>query len=134
MAENESEAAGSVPIDYIEIPVTDVEAAKAFYGELFGWRFEDFGDRYSGFQHAKGFGGFQKRDRVTRGGALVVLYAEDLDAMLERVKAGGAEITDATQTFPGGRRFTFLDPSGNELGVWSDDRESWHGPPGSNDR
>lgn len=112
-------------IDYIEIRVTDLDEAQSFYGGLFGWAFETFHDGYVGFNHGKGNGGFQKVASVQRGGTLAVLYAEDLDAVFERVKATGAEITNDTMTFPGGRRFQFLDPSGNEIGVWSDDRTEW---------
>ena len=107
-----------VPVDYVEIPVTDLEAAKAFYGPLFGWEFEDYHSGYTGFFHGKGNGGFQKVDAVTRGGALVVLQSTDFEETRERVRDAGVEITKEEMTFPGGRRFQFLDPCGNELAVW----------------
>jgi uncharacterized protein len=113
---------GHTPIDYIEIPVLDIAKSKAFYGSLFGWEFEDYHAEYAGFSHGKGNGGFQKVDSVSRGGALVVLYTKNLDAMLQKVREAGAEISKEEISFPGGRRFQFIDPSGNELGVWSDDK------------
>lgn len=116
-----TEKNSGTPIDYIELPATDLDESKAFYGETFGWTFEDFHDGYVGFQHARGFGGFPKVASVVRGGPLPVLYADSLDPVKERVREAGAEITVEETTFPGGRRFLFLDPSGNELGVWSDD-------------
>ena len=84
------------------------------------WECEDFHAEYVGFTHGKGNGGFQKVDTVTRGGPLIVLYTDDLETMKEKVVAAGAEISKSGMTFPGGRRFQFIDPSGNEIGIWSD--------------
>lgn len=110
-------------IDYIEITVTDIAAAKAFYGAAFGWSFTDYSDGYVGIQGigegAREMGGLAKADRVTRGGPLVVLYSNDLDASLAAVKSAGGVITAEPFDFPGGRRFHFADPSGNELAVWT---------------
>ena len=107
-------------IDYIEFPVTDVGAAKRFYGAAFGWTFEDYGPDYASFHDGRLAGGFRKDARAAPGGPLVVLYATDLAALEAKVKQAGGKIVRATFEFPGGRRFHFTDPSGNELAVWTD--------------
>ncbi|MFB8385891.1 VOC family protein [Microbacterium sp. NPDC055910] len=115
----------SIPltIDYVEITVTDMRAARDFYGAAFGWTFTDYGDQYSGIRtpaEAEGdeAGGLLLGDEVQRGGPLVLLYSDDLDATRDAVVAAGGTIVQEPYAFPGGRRFHFLDPSGNELGVW----------------
>lgn len=105
--------------DFIELPVTDIEKAKAFYAKAFGWSFVDYGPGYADIQGAGVSGGLRAVDAApTRGGALVVLYSQDLEASEAAVTAAGATITEHHE-FPGGRRFQFLDPAGNELGVWT---------------
>ena len=107
-------------IDYVELAATDVAAARRFYESAFGWRFTDYGADYTAFEDGRLTGGITRADAVTRGGALVILFALDLaDAERRVVDAGGAIVTPAF-AFPGGRRFHFADPSGNELAVWSD--------------
>ncbi len=107
-------------IDYIEITVPDVAAAKAFYGQAFGWTFNDYGPGYAGIVGAtREQGGLSQGEARGTGGALVVLYSEDLKATVEAVKAAGGEITTEPFDFPGGRRFHFADPGGNELAVWA---------------
>jgi predicted enzyme related to lactoylglutathione lyase len=107
-------------IDYIEFPATDVAQTKAFYTGVFGWKFTDYGPDYASFEDGRLTGGFAKVDKVTRGGPLVVMYAVDLAATEAAVKASGGKIVKETFSFPGGRRFHFTDPSGNELAVWSE--------------
>jgi predicted enzyme related to lactoylglutathione lyase len=107
-------------IDYIEFPATDVAQTKAFYTGVFGWKFTDYGPDYASFEDGRLTGGFAKVDRVTRGGPLVVMYAADLAATEAAVKASGGKIVKETFSFPGGRRFHFSDPCGNELAVWSE--------------
>jgi predicted enzyme related to lactoylglutathione lyase len=109
-----------IRIDYVEFSVTDVQQAKRFYGEAFGWSFEDYGPDYTSFNCGNLTGGFAKVESVPGGGPLVVLYATDLAEMERRVEAAGGRIVKPTFEFPGGRRFQFTDPSGNELAVWSD--------------
>ena len=116
----------SIPhtIDYIEIPVTDMQAARDFYGSAFGWTFTDYGDEYSGVRtsaESEGdeAGGLLLTETVTRGGPLVLLYSDDLDGTVEKVTAAGGTVVNGPFEFPGGRRFHFVDPSGNELGVWT---------------
>ncbi len=87
---------------------------------MFGWTFEDYGPDYASFHDGRLAGGFRKEARVPRGGPLVVLYAADLAAMEAKVRQAGGKIARPTFEFPGGRRFHFTDPSGNELAVWTD--------------
>lgn len=111
-------------IDYIEIPTTDLATATAFYGAVFGWRFTAYGPEYVGIQRPGGgpeMGGLCPGavGGGSKGGPLVVLYSEDLDATVEAVRAAGAVIVEEPFEFPGGRRFHFEDPSGNEMAVWT---------------
>ena len=110
-------------IDYIEFPAVDLEQAKRFYAAAFGWKFEDYGPEYCAFNDGRLDGGFFKsnlRASTGEGSALVVLYAADLEAISARVVEHGGRIVRAIFHFPGGRRFHFTDPNGNELAVWSD--------------
>jgi uncharacterized protein len=114
-------AHGHHAIDYIEIAVTDIEAAKAFYASAFGWSLVDYGPDYAGIQgDGKEMGGLRRDSEVQAGGPLVILYSEDLERSVEAVAAAGGTIRKPIYAFPGGRRFHFTDPSGNELAVWSD--------------
>lgn len=113
-------------IDYVEIPVTDMAAAQEFYGTAFGWRFTSYGEGYAGVRTAAESEGEEaggltlaEAEKVARAGPFVILYSEDLEATLEAVRAAGGQVVDGPYVFPGGRRFHFLDPSGNELGVWT---------------
>ena len=107
-------------VDYIEFSVTDLEAAKAFYSRVFGWKFQDWGPDYASFEDGRLTGGFHLSEEVTRGGALVIIYAVDLEAVEAGVRANGGRFVKEIFSFPGGRRFHFTDPGGNELAVWSD--------------
>src|SRR5688572_14314969 len=108
-------------IDYIELTVLDVADAKRFYGAAFGWTFNDYGPGYAGIQgDGREVGGFRKDESVRPGGPLVVLYSRELEDTVKRVESAGGRITKPPYGFPGGRRFHFTDPSGNELAVWSE--------------
>lgn len=108
-------------LDYIELPAADIEAAKRFYGTLFGWTFVDYGPDYVEFDSTGRKGGFHAgRAPIAGSGPLIVLYAADLDAMETRLRAAGAPIIEH-HAFPGGRRFHFHDPNGNELAMWTKD-------------
>jgi predicted enzyme related to lactoylglutathione lyase len=121
MATTDSASHAHHGIDYIEIAVTDLARAKRFYSSAFGWGFTDYGPGYAGIQGVgREVGGLCKADSVRGGGPLVVLYSRALDDTLLSVKQAGGEIVKATYEFPGGRRFHFSDPSGNELAVWSE--------------
>ena len=108
-------------IDYIELPANDVEATKRFYATVFGWTFQDWGPSYVSFDGAGIDGGFDAESAVSAAGALVVLFSEDLESTLAAVEAAGGSITKPIFSFPGGRRFHFTDPNGNELAVWGHD-------------
>ena len=108
-------------IDYIEIAVTNVAEAKRFYGAAFGWTFNDYGPGYAGIQGpGREVGGLREDEHVRAGGPLVVLYSRTLDDTLTKVRQAGGRMVKEPFTFPGGRRFHFSDPSGNELAVWSE--------------
>ena len=107
-------------IDYIELAATDVAASKAFYAAVFGWAFTDYGDDYSSFEDGRLAGGLTQAPEVMRGGPLVVIYAVDLEAIEKAIRGQGGAIVKPIFSFPGGRRFHFTDPAGNELAVWSD--------------
>ena len=107
-------------VDYVEFPSTDLEATKAFYGTVFGWEFQDWGPDYVSFADGRLAGGFRLADEVKADGALVVIYAVDLEAIEAAVRDAGGTILQEIFSFPGGRRFHFADPTGNELAVWSD--------------
>ncbi len=107
-------------IDYIEFKAHDLEKTKAFYTRVFGWTFTDYGPTYTSFAESGVYGGFETTEEPIINGALVVLYHKELEAIQESVENAGGEISKAIFSFPGGRRFHFKDPSGNELAVWSD--------------
>jgi predicted enzyme related to lactoylglutathione lyase len=108
-------------IDYIEFTVLDLVAAKRFYSTAFGWEFNDYGPDYAGISGPDGeVGGLHRTTELRTGGPLVVLYSKDLDQSLAAVRSAGGRIVKEPFSFPGGRRFHFTDPSGNELAVWSD--------------
>lgn len=109
-------------INYVELTVVDLAAAKAFYNETFGWEFNDYGPAYAGIKGSDGteVGGLDAMaDTRPAGGPFVILYSDDLDATALAIESAGGAITKGPYEFPGGRRFHFTDPSGNELGVWS---------------
>ena len=106
-------------IDYIEFGATDIEGIKQFYARVFGWRFIDYGPDYTSFVDGRLAGGFS-REAAPGASPLVVLYASNLEGAYAQVKANGGKIRKEIFSFPGGRRFHFADPSGNELAVWSE--------------
>lgn len=107
-------------IDYIELSATDVAASKRFYADAFGWQFTDYGPDYTSFLDGRLAGGITKAGEVRPGGVLVVIFAVDLADAERRVRGAGGRIVKPAFSFPGGRRFHFADPGGNELAVWSD--------------
>jgi len=107
-------------ISYIEFKAKDLEKIKVFYTAAFEWTFTDFGSTYSSFSNSGLQGGFEKTDSEIMNSALIVLYHKDLELIKNLIIKAGGEITKDVFSFPGGHRFHFTDPSGNELGVWSD--------------
>ncbi len=110
-------------LNYVEFAAADLESTKAFFSEVFAWQFEDFGPEYTAFHNAGLKGGFYKAEKNAnseQGSALLVFYSESLEQTQEKIKKAGGTILQAIFSFPGGRRFHFSEPSGNELAVWSD--------------
>jgi uncharacterized protein len=113
-------------IDYVEFSVDDLEQAKAFYAAALGWQFTDYGPDYVGLQNpntpGEEFGGMHSDPPTSRGDAILALVrTDDADAALASVLAAGGVIKAELHEYPGGRRFTFADPSGNILGVYQPD-------------
>lgn len=109
-------------IDYVELAAPDLDASKAFYSGVFGWSFNDYGSDYAGIRDAGGegeVGGLDRRQTAGSGVPLVIIYSDALDATLAAVSTSGGRITQEPYEFPGGRRFHFTDPGGNELAVWA---------------
>lgn len=108
-----------VTINYLELSSDDIAASKAFFSSAFGWGFTDYGPGYAGFEDAGLDGGIEQAGDG-RTPPLAVLYTPDLDAAETAVRSAGGEIVRAQFDFPGGRRFHFREPGGNELAVWSE--------------
>jgi len=116
-------------IDYIEFQAADLGATRAFFEQLFGWKFTDYGPDYSSFEDGRIAGGFARADRrstIESGGVLVVFYHPRLEEVRQRVIDLGGKITADIFSFPGGRRFHFAEPSGNECAIWSEDPGAVH--------
>jgi predicted enzyme related to lactoylglutathione lyase len=114
---------GENKIDYIEIPAKDPKKAWTFFEGLFGWRFEDYGPDYCSFNDGRIAGGFYRSTAaasVANGAPLIVFYRQDLVEAVKRVKSHGGTITKEIFSFPGGSRFHFTDPNGNEFAIWSE--------------
>lgn len=110
-------------INYVEFPANNLSATKAFFEKVFGWSFQEYGPEYLAFADSGLEGGFFKSDRhasTENGSALIVCYSEDLESTQEKIQGAGGKIVKQIFSFPGGRRFHFTEPSGNELAVWTD--------------
>ena len=107
-------------IDYVEFRATDLKEIKSFYSKAFGWTFVDYGPSYVAFEDSGIKGGFELTTDEVVNGVLVVLYAKDLEGSMKRIVDAGGKVVVDIFSFPGGRRFQFTDPSGNELAVWSE--------------
>ena len=109
-------------INYLELPARDLDAVEVFYAAAFQWAFTAYGPDYRAFTDGVMDGGFYRADAesiTAHGAALIVLYADDLEATQATVERCGGTILKPVFPFPGGRRFHFADPNGNELAVWS---------------
>lgn len=110
-------------IDFVEFPAgsaSDVSEAKRFYGAVFEWSFKDWGEDYIDTTSSGMGSGFNADPDHRPTYPLVVIHVADLETALTRILAAGGKITKDIFSFPGGRRFHFKDPIGNELAVWSD--------------
>jgi len=110
-------------INYVELPAKDLAATKAFFESVFGWSFVDYGPEYTAFENQGLDGGFFQSDLASsteKGAALIVFYSDQLEATLAKVEKAGGSILRPIFSFPGGRRFHFTEPSGNEFAVWGE--------------
>jgi predicted enzyme related to lactoylglutathione lyase len=113
-------------INYIEIPAKDISQTKLFFKSVFDWKFVDFGPEYVAFSDAGINGGFYRSDNVVstkNGSVLIVFYSKDLHKTQTKITDSGGSIIKPVFSFPGGRRFHFGDPNGNEYAVWTDQKE-----------
>jgi uncharacterized protein len=109
--------------DYIEFPVTDASGlarSRAFFGDVFGWTYQNWGEGYSDTQDSGVSSGLNGTPEHCPTYPLVVIYADDLETVREKVLAAKGTVTRDIFSFPGGRRFHFTEPGGNELAAWSD--------------
>ena len=110
-------------MNYVELPAKDLAATKAFFESAFGWSFTDYGPEYTAFENQGLDGGFFQSDLASsteKGAALIVFYSNQLEATLAKVEKAGGSILKPIYSFPGGRRFHFTEPSGNEFAVWGE--------------
>lgn len=110
-------------INYIEIPAKNIEATKAFFSEVFDWSFVDYGPDYCSFGGQGVDGGFFTSELVVstnNGSPLIVLYSNSLEETQAKIEKSGGKTIKPIFSFPGGRRFHFSDPNGNEFAVWSE--------------
>ena len=110
-------------INYVEFPAKDIQASRMFFEQTFSWSFQDFGPDYITFSDQGIDGGFYKSElssSTMNGAALIVFYSHDLQATQAKIEKANGIITKPIFSFPGGQRFHFIEPSGNEFAVWSD--------------
>ncbi len=126
-------------INYLEFPAKNIEATKTFFTQVFGWLFVDYGPEYTVFRQPfdKRLAGTEKNQSIEKsieggfflsdlcsstknGSALTVFYSNDLEQTQSKIEQAKGTIIEPIFTFPGGRRFHFSDPNGNEFAVWSD--------------
>ena len=107
-------------INYVEFKAKNLESIKDFYIKSFGWTFTDYGPDYTAFSESGLEGGFEKTENNIVNGALIVLYNTNLDLIKNKIIESNGKISKDIFSFPGGHRFHFIDPAGNELALWSD--------------
>ena len=110
-------------INYVEFPAKDLVATKSFFEQVFGWSFVDYGPEYTAFSNEGIDGGFYRSDlnvSTDNGSALIVFYSNELERTQSKITNAGGKIVRPIFSFPGGRRFHFSDPNGNEYAVWSE--------------
>ncbi|MEG2804358.1 VOC family protein [Stenotrophomonas sp.] len=122
MSATSPQAARERRLDYVEFASTDPAASRAFFTEVFGWSFVDYGPDYTAFDDGRLQGGFFRGTPGTTaaGASLLVIYADVLAPVLAAVTAHGGVVVKPVFSFPGGSRFQFIEPGGNELAVWSE--------------
>ena len=113
-------------LNYVEFPAKDLTATKAFFSAAFDWGFVDYGPDYVAFSDQGLDGGFFRSEQcstTTMGGALLVFYSADINGTLAKVQQHGGIVIKPIFDFPGGCRFHFTEPSGNEFAVWSESKD-----------
>jgi predicted enzyme related to lactoylglutathione lyase len=105
-------------INFIELPARNIGAAKSFYADAFGWAMTDYGPTYSCTLTGDVDLGLQADGTSATAGPMAVIAVDDLEGTLAAVQKAGGTITKPIFGFPGGRRFHFRDPNGNELAAW----------------
>lgn len=104
-------------IDYIEFPSDDRAATSAFFQAAFGWGIVSYGPDYDGIADAGIDGGIDQADQRVSA-TMAIIRTGDLDDAEGRIIAAGGVVTRAQYDFPGGRRFHFREPGGNEMAVY----------------
>ena len=111
-------------VDYVEIPATDIDKTRAFFEQLYGWEFVEWGPDYYSFNDGRLDGGLRRStEAAPASGVLLVFYSQNIERDYERVKALGATISQEIFDFPGGRRFHFVEPAGTEFAIWTSTEE-----------
>lgn len=109
--------------DYVELPAAELENAVRFYEAAFGWTLARFGPTYAGTTTGDTDVGLQADSAEAPKAPLPVIQVDDIAAAASAVEAAGGDIIRPVFDFPGGRRFHFRDPDGNELAVWQKSSE-----------
>ena len=107
--------------NFIELPAQDMPATRHFYAQAFGWRMREFGPSYACTVTGDVDLGLQGDAAEATRAPLVVIAVDDLEAAMKAVTRAGGKVSKPIFSFPGGRRFHFLDPSGNELAAMQPD-------------
>ncbi|MBO6639774.1 MAG: VOC family protein [Roseitalea sp.] len=113
---------------WAEIPVTDMERGKAFYGTVLGVELNDNNDGPNPMAD------FPTKDPKTgisghlypgkpapkgTGNTIHLVASDPLDTVMERVKAAGGEVVSPAIDIPAGRFFYAHDPDGNSIGFFN---------------
>jgi len=109
---------GVYQIDYLEFPSSDGRKSRRFFEEAFGWSFIDYGPTYHAIEAAGIEAGIQADAAQATAAPLAIVRTTDLEAAQRAVELAGGVVTRAAFDFPGGRRFHFREPGGNEMAVW----------------
>lgn len=110
-------------LNYVEFAANNLEATKVFFTQVFDWVFEDYGSKYIAFNGQCLDGGFYHAELASsteNGAALLVFYSKNLEKTQTKIINADGKIIKEIFSFPGGRRFHFTEPSGNEFAVWSE--------------
>jgi len=110
-------------LNYLELPASDLDAVREFFESVFGWKFTLYGADYMDSDGGGMMVGFYRDSQAAlteNGSVLVTFFSDDLESTQKKIEDGGGTVIKQTFSFPGGRRFQFTDPSGNEWAVWSD--------------